>query len=87
MKKDEDDRPSLTWSKVRYKNAIMRDFTVNSLLYEPCSQIIYDYVGGLEDLRNRKLRCIQDPYESFKEDPARILRAIRFASRLGLLII
>ena len=67
---------------VRYLNAFSRDFTVNAMMYEPCAQLLFDYANGYNDLKNKKLKCLKDPAESFKEDPARILRAIRFSSRL-----
>ena len=68
---------------VRYLNAFSRDFTVNAMMYEPCTQLLFDYADGYNDVKNKKLRCLKDPTKSFKEDAARILRAIRFASRLG----
>eukprot|EP01025_Chloroclados_australasicus_P066267 TRINITY_DN9096_c0_g2_i3.p1 TRINITY_DN9096_c0_g2~~TRINITY_DN9096_c0_g2_i3.p1 ORF type:complete len:560 (+),score=49.85 TRINITY_DN9096_c0_g2_i3:79-1680(+) len=72
------------WSKCRQYNALLRDFTVNALLYEPFSRLIFDYVGGMSDIRSRTLRTVIDPYLSFMEDPARMLRAIRLAARVGL---
>lgn len=58
-----------------------RDFTVNALLYDPEEERILDYWGGLEDLRLRKLRCV-DP-ATFVEDSLRVLRGMQFAARLG----
>lgn len=60
-----------------------RDFTINGLLLDPITEEVLDYVGGLEDLKNRILRTIGDPRERFAEDKLRILRAVRFAARFG----
>ena len=77
-------KPSATlWTSARRENAQARDFTVNGLLFEPCSGLLFDYVGGMADCKNRVLRTIGSPTERFKDDPARILRAVRTASRTG----
>ena len=65
-----------------------RDFTVNALLEDPLAQgalpdRVLDYVGGLADLRRRVIRAIGDPALRFQEDHLRLLRAVRFAARLG----
>jgi poly(A) polymerase len=60
-----------------------RDFTVNGLFYDLEEQRIVDYVGGLEDLGKRLIRSIGDAGIRFQEDPVRILRALKFAARLG----
>jgi len=73
----------VTWSQVRSLNALSRDFSVNALMYEPCSQLLFDYVDGYKDLKRKRLRCLKEPSASFQEDPARIFRAVRFASRIG----
>jgi len=62
-------------------DAFRRDFTVNGLFLDPSNGKIVDYVGGMEDLANKQLRIIGDPIERFKEDPIRILRALRFSAR------
>ena len=59
-----------------------RDFTINAL-YIDKEYNVHDFHGGLEDLKNGLIRFIGDPYERIKEDPLRILRAYRFAKRLG----
>lgn len=61
-----------------------RDFTVNALYYDISDYSIVDYVGGVEDIRQRRLRLIGDPDVRYREDPARLLRAIRFSAKLGL---
>lgn len=60
-----------------------RDFTVNSLYYNIADFSIVDYMGGVEDLRAGHLRLIGDPDKRYREDPVRMLRALRFATKLG----
>ena len=62
-----------------------RDFTVNALAYSPERGLV-DMFGGLRDIGDRVIRCVGDPETRFKEDGLRILRALRFASRLGFSI-
>jgi len=59
-----------------------RDFTINALYYNTMDQTIIDYCEGMRDLKQRSLRIIGDPATRFKEDPVRLLRAIRFAVKL-----
>lgn len=68
------------------EDAFRRDFTVNALYYTVSNFSIIDYTQGLQDLAERKLRLIGDPVERYREDPVRILRAIRLSSKLGLTI-
>ena len=65
-------------------DAKRRDFTVNALFLDPSSHEILDHVGGLADLDRRSLRTIGDPGVRLAEDPVRILRAVKFATRLDL---
>jgi poly(A) polymerase len=60
-----------------------RDFTANALYYNIEDYSIWDYVGGVEDARARVLRLIGDPETRYREDPVRMLRAARFAAKLG----
>ena len=76
--------PGPTWAAARRFNALRRDFTVNAMLYDPFSRILYDYCGGMQDCKERTLRTIESPFVSFRQDPARILRAIRLAARAGV---
>jgi poly(A) polymerase len=73
--------------KVEFANAeadaSRRDFTVNGLFYDPLTQKIHDWVGGEKDLRAKIIRTIGKPEERFGEDHLRMLRAVRFAARLG----
>jgi poly(A) polymerase len=64
------------------EDAFRRDFTINALFYDIGTFSIIDYVGGLEDLHRRVIRCIGDPLQRFPEDPVRMLRAVSFAARL-----
>lgn len=68
------------------EDARRRDFTINGLFLDPARGRILDYVGGLPDLDRRVLRTIGDPHVRMAEDPVRILRAVKFATRLGFRI-
>jgi poly(A) polymerase len=65
------------------EDAKRRDFTVNGLFYDIKTFSVIDYVGGLKDLEKRTLRCIGDPNIRFREDPVRMMRAVKFAARLS----
>jgi putative nucleotidyltransferase with HDIG domain len=67
-------------------DARRRDFTINGLMQDPLSGEVLDYVGGRADLERRIVRAIGDPEQRFKEDHLRMLRAVRFAARLGFSI-
>ncbi len=60
-----------------------RDFTANALYYNIADFSLWDYVGGAEDIASRTLKLIGDPETRYREDPVRMLRAIRFEARLG----
>ncbi len=64
------------------EDAQRRDFTVNALFFDPSAHELVDHVAGLADIERRVLRTIGDPLVRFAEDPVRILRAIKFATRL-----
>ncbi|SBT09799.1 poly(A) polymerase I [Candidatus Accumulibacter aalborgensis] len=68
------------------EDAARRDFTVNALYYDPTSETIVDYHHGVADLRQKTLRMIGDPKTRYREDPVRMLRAVRLAAKLGLMI-
>jgi poly(A) polymerase len=68
------------------EDARRRDFTINGLFYDLQSDEVIDYVGGLPDLEQKLVRTIGDPDIRFREDPVRILRAIKFAARLDFTI-
>ncbi len=65
------------------EDARRRDFKINGLFLDPVEGLIHDYVGGLDDLEDGILSTIGDPRTRMAEDPVRILRAIKFATRLG----
>lgn len=65
------------------EDALRRDFTVNGLFYDIKTFSIIDYVGGLKDLQDKCIRSIGDPCIRFREDPVRMMRAVRFAAKLG----
>jgi poly(A) polymerase len=66
------------------EDALRRDFTINQLFYDVGSSKVIDHAGGLADLQRRLVRTIGEPELRFREDPIRILRAIKFAARLDL---
>ncbi len=68
------------------EDAARRDFTINALYYDPLSETVIDYHRGVEDLRQRTLRMIGDPATRYREDPVRMLRAVRLAAKLDLVI-
>lgn len=67
-----------------HEDAIRRDFTINGLFYDLDRDEVIDYVGGVSDLRAGVVRTIGEPDVRFREDPVRILRAIKFGARLDL---
>ena len=68
------------------QDAFRRDFTINALYYDIRDFAVVDYVGGMQDLAERRLRLIGDPITRYREDPVRMLRAVRFASKLDFTI-
>jgi poly(A) polymerase len=66
------------------EDAVRRDFTINALFYDLEAKQVIDWCGGVEDLQRRSVRTIGDPIVRFLEDPVRMLRAIKFSSRLNL---
>ena len=68
------------------EDALRRDFTVNALFYNIDDFSVIDYAGGVADLEQGRLRLLGDPEARFKEDPVRMLRAVRFAAKLGFVI-
>jgi len=64
------------------EDAFRRDFTINALYYDPRTEEVIDYVGGLEDLKLKQLRFIGETNTRIREDPVRVLRALRFQAKL-----
>ena len=70
----------------QHEDAARRDFTINAMYYDPTSGDVLDYHDGVKDLRARRLRMIGEPEARYREDPVRMLRAVRFAAKLGFQI-
>ncbi|MCG9631426.1 MULTISPECIES: polynucleotide adenylyltransferase PcnB [Vibrio] len=64
------------------EDAERRDFTINAMYYNIADYSIHDYAGGVEDLEDRLIRLIGDPETRYREDPVRMLRAMRFSAKL-----
>ena len=77
---------SVTFEKDPREDVLRRDFTINALMMDPADGVVIDYVGGQHDLRLGIIRAIGEPERRFTEDHLRMLRAIRFAARLGFAI-
>ena len=67
------------------EDAVRRDFTINAMYYDPEAQLVVDYHGGIADTKKRIIRMIGDPATRYREDPVRIIRAVRFAAKLSAL--
>jgi poly(A) polymerase len=68
------------------EDAVRRDFTLNALYYDPVREEVIDYHRGVPDLKKRVVRMIGDPKTRYREDPVRMLRAVRFAAKLNATI-
>lgn len=66
----------------QHEDAVRRDFTINAMYYDPATQNVLDYHGGLADIRSKTLRMIGVPEARYREDPVRMLRVVRFAAKL-----
>ncbi|MFZ6689382.1 polynucleotide adenylyltransferase PcnB [Undibacterium sp. SXout11W] len=66
----------------QHEDAARRDFTINAMYYDPASQTVFDYHGGIKDIRKKTLRIIGVPEARYREDPVRMLRVVRFAAKL-----
>lgn len=65
------------------EDALRRDFTVNALYYNIADFALYDFAGSMDDIKARRLRLMGDPATRYREDPVRMIRAVRFAAKLG----
>ena len=72
------------WGSIEH-DAARRDFTINAMYYDPETQIVVDYHNGIRDAKKRVLRMIGEPATRYREDPVRIIRAVRFAAKLSAL--
>lgn len=70
----------------QHEDATRRDFTVNALYYDPISDKVLDYHHGVADLKSKTLRMIGEPAHRYREDPVRMLRAVRLSTKLGFSI-
>jgi poly(A) polymerase len=68
------------------EDVLRRDFTINGLMMDPDNGRVLDFVDGQEDLKRGVIRAVGDPYARFREDHLRLMRAVRFAARLGFTI-
>ncbi len=66
------------------QDAARRDFTINALFYDPAKEQVWDYHGGVADLKRKRLCMIGEPVQRYREDPVRMLRAVRFAAACSL---
>jgi poly(A) polymerase len=78
--------PDIVAFRSREEDAKRRDFTINGMFYDPLTEHVIDDIGGQEDLIRRIIRTIGRPEDRFAEDHLRMLRAVRFAARLGFAI-
>ncbi|NKE67374.1 polynucleotide adenylyltransferase PcnB [Ramlibacter sp. RBP-2] len=65
------------------EDATRRDFTINAMYYDPETQTVVDYHGGIKDAKKRVIRMIGDPLTRYREDPVRLIRAVRFVAKLS----
>jgi len=70
----------------QHEDAVRRDFTINAMYYDPATQTVLDYHGGMDDIRSKTLRIIGVPEARYREDPVRLLRVVRFAAKLNFTI-
>ena len=74
--------PTVCYIKDVKEDILRRDFTINAILMDKNGNIL-DYLGGIQDIRDKKIKCIGNPNEKFQDDPLRMLRALRFHATLG----
>jgi poly(A) polymerase len=89
-RRDQDRRARPRAARQRFRlqaeDAARRDFTANALYYDPATEAVIDYHHGVGDLKQKTLRMIGEPRARYREDPVRMLRAVRLAAKLGLFI-
>lgn len=73
------------WGSIE-DDAARRDFTVNALYYDPTTEVVLDFHHGVMDLKQKTMRVIGDPPTRYREDPVRMLRAVRLAAKLDLIL-
>lgn len=72
------------WGPIE-EDAARRDFTINAMYYDPETQVVVDYHSGIKDAKKKIIRMIGNPAVRYREDPVRIIRAVRFAAKLNAL--
>jgi poly(A) polymerase len=72
------------WGPIE-EDAARRDFTINAMYYDPETQVVVDYHNGIKDAKKKIIRMIGNPALRYREDPVRIIRAVRFAAKLSAL--
>jgi len=70
----------------QHEDALRRDFTINAMYYDPATESVLDYHGGMDDIQSGTLRIIGAPEARYREDPVRMLRVVRFAAKLDFTI-
>lgn len=70
------------WGDI-FDDVVRRDFSINALYYQPFDGVVYDFCGGLADVKNRTIRLLGDTTIRIEEDPVRLLRALRFKAKLN----
>ena len=80
---DDGRHPDLVKFSSAKEDAYRRDFTINGMFFDPLEKKVFDFVGGQADLKKRIIRTIGKPAERFGEDYLRMLRAVRFSTKLG----
>ena len=70
------------WGDI-FQDVVRRDFSINAMYYQPLEGFVYDFCGGLNDIKNRTIRLLGDTQKRIEEDPVRLLRALRFKAKLG----
>ncbi len=74
---------SVIYTSSEREDVTRRDLTINGMLYDPMTEEVIDYVGGMEDKNKGVIRTIGSPYERFNEDKLRMMRAVRFGARFN----
>jgi poly(A) polymerase len=65
------------------EDVLRRDFTINALFYDPCQQLVVDYVGGMKDIKQKQVKPVIPLEEIFTDDPVRMIRAVKYATVTG----
>jgi poly(A) polymerase len=69
------------------EDVLRRDFSINALFYDPCKQLVVDYVGGMEDIKKKQIRPLISLKTIFVDDPVRMIRAVKYATTTGFTLL